>query len=193
MSHVLYLHGFLSSPQSVKAQATLRWFAEYYPQITLHIPQIPNYPAQVAPMLKDYLAQHPELLTHGLKAIGSSMGGFLCTYLVEQYGGKAVLINPAVKPYELLADYLGEHVNPYSGDSFVLEPEDMQRLRQMDASTLRNVSAYKVLLQTGDETLDYRQAEQKYQGADITTEQGGDHSFIGFPEHLPAIADFLLS
>ncbi|WP_137165795.1 YqiA/YcfP family alpha/beta fold hydrolase [Salinimonas lutimaris] len=193
MSHVLYLHGFLSSPQSVKAQATLRWFTEHYPQVSLHIPQIPNYPAQVAPMLNDYLAQHPELLANGLKAIGSSMGGFLSTYLVEQHGGKAVLINPAVKPYELLADYLGEHVNPYSGDRFVLAPEDMQRLRQMDTSTLRDVSAYKVLLQTGDETLDYRQAEQKYLGADVTTEQGGDHSFIGFAEHLPAIADFLLS
>ena len=175
MSHILYLHGFLSSPQSVKAQATLRWFAEHHPQVTLHIPQIPNYPAHVAPMLSDYLAQHPELLQHGLKAIGSSMGGFLSTYLVEQYGGKAVLINPAVKPYELLSDYLGQHVNPYSGDRFVLESDDMARLRQMDVAAPKDVTAYKVLLQTGDETLDYRQAQQKYQGADVTVEQGGDH------------------
>lgn len=192
MTHVLYLHGFLSSPQSQKARLTVDWFARHYPQVTLHVPQLTNQPSAVADQLADYLATHPEVLADGLKVIGSSMGGFLATHLVEQHGGRAVLINPAVRPYELLLDYLGEHVNPYTREQFVLQPQDMHSLQALDSPLLAAPQAYRVMLQTGDETLDYRQAEAKYQHASLVIEQGGDHSFVDYARHLPEIAAFLL-
>ena len=191
MSNVLYLHGFLSSPQSVKAQLTVQWFAEHHPDVVVHTPALSNYPSKVFDQLEGYINSHPELLQGGLKVIGSSMGGYLATYLVERFGGKAVLINPAVKPYELLIDYLGEHVNPYTNEVFELVAEDMDVLKALDTEVLNTPDAYHVMLQTGDETLDYRQAQAKYEAGTLVIEQGGDHSFINYPNHLPAIARFL--
>lgn len=191
MQAVLYLHGFLSSPLSVKAQQAKAYFAEHFPDTHFIVPEISNYPSELAAQLRNVLTQHPALLADGLKVMGSSMGGFLSTWLVEQYGGRAVLINPAVKPFELLQGYLGDHVNPYTNQAFTLVENDIALLRQLDKPVITNPSRYKVLLQTGDETLDYREAEQKYVGSQLVVEQGGDHSFVNFDQHLPAIAQFL--
>ena len=186
---VIYLHGFLSSPQSVKAQQTREFAAKHYPQLHLEVPQLPNYPQAAAAVLDTLVQKHRGKT---LRFIGSSMGGFLSTYLVEKYGGKGVLINPAVKPYELLADYLGEHVNPYTDEAFTLEEQHIEQLRRLDISLPTDQERYWVLLQTGDETLDYREAMEKYAQARLTVEQGGDHSFVDFDRHLPEIFRFLL-
>jgi len=157
------------------------------------IPELPNQPQALRATLEQLITQEKLALGEGVRVIGSSMGGYLASWLVETCGGKAVCINPAVRPYELLMDYLGEHVNPYTQVAFSLAESDMTLIRTLDTPTLRNPGDYKVLLQTQDETLDYRQAEAKYAGADLTIEQGGDHSFVGYADHLPAIAKFLLS
>lgn len=192
MTHVLYLHGFLSSPQSVKAKATKDWFGQNRPDVTLHTPQLSNNPAKVKAQLLDLIDAKPEIREQGLRIIGSSMGGFLATWLVESFGGKAVLVNPAVAPYELLKDFLGRHVNPYSGEEFELVADDMAFLRDLDSPQIRQPESYHVMLQTGDETLDYREAEKKYKASALVVEEGGDHSFTTYETHLPAIASFLL-
>ena len=192
MHHLLYLHGFLSSPTSVKAQATKNYFAKHHPEVTLHIPELSNFPSKVEAQLVELIENNPELLEGGLKVIGSSMGGYLSTFLIEKYSGKAVLINPAVRPYELLQQFIGPHVNPYSGEKFSIELTDIDIIKALDTDTLNNDKAYKVLLQTNDETLDYRLAAAKYALSDLVIEEGGDHSFVGYENHLPAIAEFLL-
>jgi len=193
MKHVLYLHGFLSSPKSVKAQATKAYFEQHHPDVTLHIPALSNYPSQVESQLLALIESTPALIKDGLRVIGSSMGGYLSTFLIEKFSGKAVLINPAVKPYELLQGFIGEHTNPYTGEVFHIVETDINVIEKLDAKELRHAPAYKVLLQTEDETLDYRLAETKYASSTLVVEEGGDHSFIGFENHLPAIADFLLN
>ena len=193
MKNVLYLHGFLSSPQSVKAQATKAYFEQHHPDVTLHIPALSNYPSQVESQLLALIESTPALITDGLRVIGSSMGGYLSTFLIEKFSGKAVLINPAVKPYELLQGFIGEHTNPYTGEVFHIVESDIEVIEKLDAKELQHAPAYKVLLQTEDETLDYRLAETKYASSTLVVEEGGDHSFIGFENHLPAIADFLLN
>ncbi len=193
VSHVLYLHGFLSSPKSVKAQQTLAWCTEHRPDITLHIPQLSNYPSKVADQLQAFLTDHPQLLENGLRVIGSSMGGYLSSWLVEQYGGKAVLVNPAVRPYELLVDYIGDHVNPYTREPFSILKDDMAVLKALEHEQLAHPENYMVLLQTGDETLDYRQARARYARSNLVIEHGGDHSFVDYDKHLPAIFEFLES
>ncbi|APE04870.1 MAG: esterase YqiA [Alteromonas sp.] len=192
MHHLLYLHGFLSSPTSVKAQATKNYFAKHHPEDTLHIPELSNFPSKVEAQLVELIENNPELLEGGLKVIGSSMGGYLSTFLIEKYSGKAVLINPAVRPYELLQQFIGPHVNPYSGEKFSIELTDIDIIKALDTDALNNDKAYKVLLQTNDETLDYRLAAAKYALSDLVIEEGGDHSFVGYENHLPAIAEFLL-
>ncbi|MDO6839979.1 YqiA/YcfP family alpha/beta fold hydrolase [Paraglaciecola chathamensis] len=186
---VIYLHGFLSSPQSVKAQQTKAFVEEHYPDLTFYIPQLDNHPKPAAKALDELIAQHPNAY---FGFIGSSMGGYFSSYLLERYGGKAVLINPAVQPYNLLADYLGEHVNPYTKQKFSLDESHTRDLTSFDTKSLASPQNYWVLLQTADETLDYRQAEKKYMGAKLTIEEGGDHSFQGYERFLKDIFQFLL-
>ncbi|MDU0353573.1 YqiA/YcfP family alpha/beta fold hydrolase [Paraglaciecola aquimarina] len=186
---VIYLHGFLSSPQSHKAMQTLEFVKSHYPQLTLEIPSLGNYPKQAAATIEQIIAKYPD---KKLRFIGSSLGGFLATSMCEKYAGKAVLINPAVRPFELLEGFLGEHVNPYTKETFLLEQKHIAELKALD-TPLENInSQYWLLLQTADETLDYRQAEHKYQGHKMEIEQGGDHSFQNFERFLPDIFRFLL-
>ncbi|MDC8833065.1 YqiA/YcfP family alpha/beta fold hydrolase [Alteromonas gilva] len=191
MNCILYLHGFLSSPHSIKAQQTRAYLQNQHPDVEFICPELSNSPARLAAQLNDLLTQQPKILTQGLRVIGSSMGGYLATWLVEQFGGRAVLINPAVKPFELLQDYLGEHENPYTNKRFILRSDDIDHIRDFYQPVLANPQRYHVLLQTGDETLDYRLAAAHYEGASVCIEQGGDHSFVGYEDHLGEIMRFL--
>ncbi|MEP1383726.1 MAG: YqiA/YcfP family alpha/beta fold hydrolase [Paraglaciecola sp.] len=186
---VVYLHGFLSSPQSLKATQTLDFVKKHYPDLHMEVPQLANYPQDAAKIIEDIIEQYPD---KKLRFIGSSLGGYLSTYMREKYSGKAVLVNPAVRPYELLLGYLGEHVNPNSGEQFLLEKKHIEELVALDCENVHTKENYWVLLQTKDETLDYRQAELKYQGCKMTIEEGGDHSFQNFQRFLPDIFRFLL-
>ena len=186
---VIYLHGFLSSPQSQKAVQFLEYVRAHHPDLTIEIPQLANYPNDALAIIEQLVSKHKG---KKLRFIGSSLGGFLSTFMVEKYSGKAVLINPAVRPFELLVDFLGEHINPNTQQSFLLEKKHIDELRQLDTPTLNPASDYWVLLQTADETLDYRQAETKYQDFRLSIVQGGDHSFQDFQRFLPDIFRFLL-
>lgn len=197
MTTVLYLHGFLSSPQSVKAQQTLAYAHRHYPDVNVLIPQIPNTIDAAITFLKSFVEQHFVQQSKPLLCIGSSMGGFLSNWLVENYPenkqNKAVLVNPAVAPYNLMLSYIGEHTNPYSGEQFAVDDHHIGTLREIEPSSIKNPSSYKLLLQTGDEVLDYQLAVKRYQGANIIIEDGGDHSFIDFDRHLSDVFRFLLS
>jgi predicted esterase YcpF (UPF0227 family) len=186
---VIYLHGFLSSPQSQKASQTLEFVRAHYPDLILEIPQLANYPNDAAIIIEQKILEHKD---KKLRFIGSSLGGFLASFVVEKYSGKAVLINPAVRPFELSARFLGEHINPYTQQKFLLENKHIDELRCLDTPTLKLSSDYWVLLQTADETLDYREAETKYQDYKLSIEQGGNHSFHDFQRFLPDIFRFLL-
>lgn len=194
MQHVVYLHGFLSSPQSEKAQQTRAYVKRYLPALNLHIPQLPGNIDCAVNKIETLLNSLPGAK---LGFIGSSMGGFLSTYMMEQYANKfdakAVLINPAVAPYALLADYVGEHQNPYTQERFVISPQSIASLHKYRPKHLSQLHRYQVMLQTKDETLDYRLAEAYYAGANVLIEKGGDHSFKGYEQHLAQIFAFLRS
>ncbi|GLR72617.1 YqiA/YcfP family alpha/beta fold hydrolase [Agaribacter marinus] len=188
MQHIIYLHGFLSSPKSVKAQQTLAFFKAHFPAVNIHIPQLPGDIGRAITQIESLVNTLPQ---KQLRFIGSSMGGFLSTYFVEQYGGKAVLVNPAVEPFNLLKHYMGKHLNPYTGEIFYITYNQIERLVQAHQTALRKPEDYFVLLQTGDETLDYRLAEKKYQHSKMYIEDGGNHSFVDYDKHLPDIFSFL--
>jgi len=192
MSSLIYIHGFLSSPRSHKALQMQQWLAEHYPEIHYFCPFLSAYPdtaqAQLEELVEQKLADGPVYL------VGSSMGGFWSTYLAEKYGLRAVLINPAVEPSALLPQYLGKTLNNYhTDDSYVLGPEHIEALQQATATmaTLHKPENYWLLVQTGDETLDYRLAVEKYQACKQTLEVGGDHSFQNFERHIAAAIEFL--
>jgi predicted esterase YcpF (UPF0227 family) len=185
---LIYLHGFLSSPESVKAQATKEYWLPNHPDIPMICPQLPYYPLEARDLLDEIAMQNQD---KQLGFIGSSMGGFFSTYMMDRYGGKGVLINPAAQPHKVLSKYLGEHEHPYTQEKFVLEPHHMHELELMYSAKPKAPEDYWVLLQTEDETLDYRDAERKYQNAKLTIEEGGDHAFQGYERFLPDIYRFL--
>ncbi|MBO1271577.1 esterase YqiA [Shewanella sp. 4t3-1-2LB] len=187
---LLYIHGFNSSPDSDKARITRAYMQQQFSQLRMVAPQLPAAPKPAMALLQAITEQ---ALAEGEKLcfIGSSLGGYFASWLVQEYGGKAVLINPAVKPYELFAAYLGPQFNPYTGEHYQLLPEHQQQLQQYDTPVILNPERFLVLLQTADEVLDYRQALAKYHCCEMLLEAGGNHSFVGYGDKLDTVSRFL--
>ena len=185
---LLYLHGFNSSPQSHKAKLITQYMASRGCLDLLICPHIPAVPEQARLFLEQLVEETLE--NHLLSFAGSSLGGYYATYLAEKYSGSAVLINPAVKPYETLRAHLGENKFYFDKGCWEFTESHIQQLEQMNIENISEAERYFVLLQTGDETLDYREAELKYQKCLCIIEQGGDHGFAGLERHIPQIMQF---
>ncbi len=188
MKSVIYLHGFNSSPQSQKAQQCGIFFREHCPDMDLLVPALPPQPAHAVSLVKSLIADLGEDKVSGI--IGSSLGGYYALYFHRHYDLPAVLINPAMRPYELLMDYLGENTNLYTGERYVVRPEHMTELRQLDVSSQVDVSKLFLLTQTGDEVLDFSQGVSQLSGARMWIGFGGDHAFQHFDQTLSSIIQF---
>lgn len=188
--YVLYLHGFLSSPQSQKARQTLAYCEANGLGDRILIPEMSHGPADTVAQLKGLVEQIPR---DELVLMGSSLGGYYATHLSQFFGAPAVLINPAVRPYELWESHLGENRNYYSDEIHIVTPEHIEELRALEVQGLSNPANFRVFLQTGDETLDYRQAVEKFTSSHCVVHENGSHSYDDFALELPAMFDFFLS
>ena len=188
MPTLLYIHGFNSSPQSEKATILKTWVKKHYPHINMLVPQLPNFPEQAEKMLNDLILQHQ----HGrLGLVGSSLGGYFSIWFSERYQLPAVVVNPAVRPFDLLQNYLGENVNPYTQQHYVLAPKHIAELKALHVAQLKSPDLIWLLQQKGDEVLDYREAVTYLSKSKQTVETGGNHAFIGFEAYFPQIIHFL--
>ncbi|EKE83694.1 YqiA/YcfP family alpha/beta fold hydrolase [Idiomarina xiamenensis] len=188
----LYLHGFESSPASEKAVLVGDFLRQQLTseQSLARCYQVPAIPATVTAtreLLMGLVEQHRQTPISGI--VGSSLGGFWAHWLASQLACRALLINPAVYPAQLLQHYAGERIHPYSGERYHLQQADLDGLRQMQTE-LRDDAELWVLLQRGDETLDYRLAASFYRHQRLTIEAGGNHRFAGFSRYLPALQRF---
>ncbi len=171
----------------MKAKLTENYIKTHHENVAFHCPQIANSPKQAIKQLEEIIATYPKDKWH---LIGSSLGGYFSTYFSEKYQLPAVLVNPAVMPYSLLADYIGEQTNPYTGEVYQVSSEHMSDLKRLEQQEIDQKN-YQVMVQTGDEVLDYRQAVQKYAQSQLIVQEGGDHSFLNFEKMLPNIVNFL--
>ena len=180
---ILYLHGFNSSPQSHKAQVMGRYMEERGLAGQYACPALP-------PLACDALRAIEKLAFDEKTCfVGSSLGGFYATYLAEKHAAKAVLINPAVDPHVGLRAYLGPLKNLHTGEPYELTESHLREWEMLFVPRI-TPQRYLLLVETGDEVLDYRQAVQRYAGAEQVVIPGGDHSLQSFPQQLPRILRF---
>lgn len=185
---LVYLHGFNSSPQSQKVSELRALLPELAPDIELVAPELGFDPQTALDRAGDALARAGD---RPVGLIGSSMGGFFASVLSARAGIRAALINPAAWPHRLLQDHLGPQHNPYTGEDYELTTAHTATLEAMEPGGDANPENLFILVQTADETLDYREALAKHPGARTWIQPGGDHRFQQFERVVPAILAFL--
>ncbi len=183
---LIYLHGFNSSPGSHKAQLLKRYMVKHGLGDQYCCPALPIPGRGAIAMVEAEIARHAR---DSVTLVGSSLGGYYSTYLAERHDLRAVLINPAVYPHEDLRAYLGAQRNLHTAREYELTEEHLRQWEELYRPTVR-AQRYLLLVETGDEVLDYRAAVKKYAGARQIIVEGGDHSLKSFPEHIPLILEF---
>jgi predicted esterase YcpF (UPF0227 family) len=189
ISHLLYLHGFRSSPQSAKARQVAAWVASTRPDLHWWCPQLPPSPAQA---VRDVMAGLADWPRDTMAVIGSSLGGFYATVVAERLGCPAVLLNPAVEPARDLAAWIGETTSWHSGERIFFRPEYVEELRALRPERITRSERYFAVIAKGDEVLDWREMAQRYAGCRLKLIEGGDHALSDFSQaHLGDVMDFL--
>jgi len=183
---LIYVHGFNSSALSYKA-ALLRermtglGLAQHYA-----CPALPHRPAQAMAQLHELISAYP---AQSVTLVGSSLGGYYATCLVEKLDVRAVLVNPAVRPYELLAPAVGLQKNLYSGEDYEFTAGHLDELRALEVDYI-TPARYLLITATGDEVLDYRAGVRRYAGCEQVIVEGSDHGFREFDRYLDAVITF---
>jgi predicted esterase YcpF (UPF0227 family) len=188
VSHLLYLHGFRSSPQSAKARMTAAWMRQHRPDVEWWCPQLPPSPREAMQLLMARVAAWPAAQSG---VIGSSLGGFYATAVAQQLGCRAVLLNPAVSPARDLAKHIGETTAWHSDDRFFFRAEFIDELEAIAPGVLTDLGRYFAVIAKGDEVLSWVEMNERYRGCKVKLLAGGDHALSDFEIHLPEVADFL--
>ena len=188
-THLLYLHGFRSSPLSFKAQRMQAVLRERHPGVTWWCPQLPPSPRAAMALVEQGIAGWPR---ERMAVVGSSLGGFYATWVAERTGCRAVLLNPAVHAARDLARHIGEQTAWHDpAQNFYFAPEYVDELRALEPPAITRPQRYFAVIAKGDEVLDWREMTARYPGARIRLLEGGDHALSDFDSHLPAVLEFL--
>jgi predicted esterase YcpF (UPF0227 family) len=184
---IVYLHGFRSSPASNKARALRAAMVRYRRADEWLCPQLPVSPRTA---VDGVLAQVERIDPSRLCLIGSSLGGYYATWIAERTGCAAVLLNPAVRPFEDLQTYLGTQTVYFSDARIEVRPEHMAELRALDTPQPTRLQRYLLVAATGDEVIDYRQMVAKYAGCRQHVIAGSDHSIADFDQYLDEVLEY---
>ena len=188
-THLLYLHGFRSSPQSTKARTMAQYVQTQHPDVTWYCPQLPPSPKEAIDMVMAHVKDWP---SERMAVIGSSLGGYYATWVAHHKPCKAVLLNPAVWPDHSLEHYIGQQTSWHDPQaSFFFKPEYIQELRDLALHEQPAAAAQLGIFAKGDEVLDWRQMVARYPQAEQVILEGGDHAISDFDSHLSRILDFL--
>lgn len=186
-THLLYLHGFRSSPQSNKARRLAEHVATRHPHVRWWSPQLPPSPREAAALIADGIGSWPR---ETMAVIGSSLGGYYATWLAERVGCRAVLLNPAIVPLQDLDKHVGVTTQFHSDEPFEFKREYIDELRALAVDPITRPERYFLIAATGDEVLDYRDMVKHYAGARQHVIDGSDHGISEFPDYLDAVLAF---
>ena len=181
---LIYIHGFNSSPASAKAQLLKARLEALRRSAEFSAPALPHSPAQAAILLDVLVARHPRAAL-----VGSSLGGYYATYLAEKHGLKAVLLNPAVRPYEFLRGEVGVQRNFHTGEEYEFTSGHVAELETLEVERITS-GRYLLIVAKGDEVLDYRQAVERYRGCRQLVIVASDHGLSDFADYLETVLEF---
>ncbi len=181
---LIYIHGFNSSPASAKAQLLKAKLEALGRGAEFAAPALPYSPAQAAVLLDALMVRHP-----GAALVGSSLGGYYATWLAEKHGLKAVLLNPVVRPYELLAPLVGRQKKFHTGEEYEFTTQHVAELRALEVERV-TPARYLLIVAKGDEVLDYRRAVERYRGCRQLVIEGSDHGLSDFASYLETVLEF---
>ncbi|MCT7580649.1 YqiA/YcfP family alpha/beta fold hydrolase [Aliarcobacter butzleri] len=183
---IIYIHGFASCGFGSKAQKFKEYFEEEI--ITISLPTIPNLAIDTLEQIIEFSLNKDE----NVYLIGSSLGGFYSLYLANKYDLKAVLINPAINPWNTLHRYEGVEfvTNYYDNSRFEFTQSHINSLKNYKVEHLKNSQNFITLLQEEDEVLDFNEAAIKLEDTELIVEEGGSHSFDGIERYFRKINSF---
>ena len=205
ITHLLYLHGFRSSPLSAKAQRMAAWVHQHQPSVTWWCPQLPASPQAAAALITAGLRDWPHA---NMAVVGSSLGGFYATWVAARWGCPAVLLNPAVDPARDLAAHIGVHPQWHQPEETVFfQAHFVDELRDLyvgsarpgldtpwaatHAASLADPTQVLAIVAQGDEVLDWREMVARYPQAQLRLIPGSDHGLSDFDAHLPSVTTYL--
>lgn len=186
LPYLLYLHGFNSSENAHKANLLKDYFQQLNLADALIIPRLNWQPEEAIKQLEAII--EPKLAS-GISLIGSSLGGFYANYLAHKYEINSIVLNPAIGAPRLIQAHLGAQTNYHTGERYNLTLDHIAQLSALDLPLTRP-DLFWLILQKGDETLDYRKALDYYSNVKVSLEEGGSHSFEGFDRYLDDILAF---
>jgi predicted esterase YcpF (UPF0227 family) len=184
---ILYLHGFRSSPRSFKARVVFDRMKAAGREHELICPQLPASPKEAMELALKLVQRYP---ADQLAIIGSSLGGFYATWLAEQLGCRAALLNPAVNPLKDLEKHVGITTAWHSDEPFEFKREYIDELAALRIEKISQPERYYLLAATGDEVLDYRDMVAHYPGATQHVIEGSDHAISEFPQYVDEVLAF---
>lgn len=185
---LIYVHGFNSSPDSWKARVLRETLGVSDAPVDLLVPKLSHWPNDAVRQLQLIIEAAAD---RQITLIGSSLGGYYSTWLCQQFPKlRCVLVNPAVFPDRLLADWLGDNENIYTHEHYQLTREHLRQLEALRVDQIVSPEQFLLLVQTADETLDYREAVEKYAHSVQYVQPGGSHGFEAFDRLIPAILAF---
>ncbi|MBS9778768.1 MAG: esterase [Campylobacteraceae bacterium] len=179
---ILNIHGFGSCGLSGKSMLIRNEFEDV---ISPSLSYIPELTFDTLEQIIEYGLSKNETI----HLIGSSIGGYISIYLSNKYNLKAVLINPAICPYKF-DSFVGYATNYYDKSQFQCTKEHLRSLKKYEVLHVKDQSKFMLLVQKGDELLDYKDALDKLPNAHIFLEEGGSHGFERFDSKIMDIRKF---
>jgi predicted esterase YcpF (UPF0227 family) len=183
---ILYLHGFRSSPHSFKTGLLAARMRDLGRDDYV-CPQLPASP-RAAIALATGIARQADPAR--LAIIGSSLGGYYATWLAEQFGCRAVLLNPAVRAARDLASQVGVMTQYHSNEAFEFKKHYLDELEEIRVDRITRPERYFLIAATGDELLDWREMSAQFVGARQHVIQGSDHGLSDFAEYADEVLSF---
>ena len=184
---ILYFHGFKSSSDSTKAKDLHKFISRRTRNTILITPNIhDNFHDAHDQIINLIESNQPNIFF-----MGSSLGGYYASFFSQKYNKKAVLINPAIPPLKDFEMHLGKNKNYSNENKFTITKNDIDYIRSLSYEKILKPKNLMILLESGDEILNYNDTSSYFSGSHIDILYGGDHSYSSFKEKFNKIQDFL--